>query len=66
MTSKLITFSGYGVSSPDITIVKSEIVCFWEIDFNGRGGTEIQLSNGKTVRVNECIWKIKSLLDDRG
>jgi hypothetical protein len=64
MASKMITLAGYGVTSANITIVKSEIVCFWEIEFNGRSGVEIQLSNGKTVRVNECLWKIKSLLEE--
>jgi len=64
MMASIVTLSGYGACSPDVHIVKDHIISFWEIEFNGRPGVEIMLSNGKTVRVGEGPWKIKNLLGE--
>lgn len=64
MMPKVITLAGYGISSPDVHIATEHILSFWEIEYNGRSGTEIMLSNGKNVRVNESPWKIKSILGE--
>lgn len=62
--SKVITLFGYGVAAPNIHIVAEHIVSFWEIEYNGRVGTEIMLSNGKTVRAGETVYKIKGILGE--
>ena len=62
--SKIITLFGYGVTAPNIHIVAEHIVSFWEIEYNGRVGTEILLTNGKTVRAGETIHNIKRILGE--
>lgn len=62
--AKIITLNGYGVCAPDIHVVTEHIISFHEIEFNGRVGTEMLLSNGKTIRAGEKPYKIKNLLGE--
>jgi uncharacterized protein YegP (UPF0339 family) len=47
------TFKGYGVQSPDITIVLERVTYWYAIDYNGNYGTELHLDNGESIRIGE-------------
>lgn len=49
MTPK--TFRGYGVNSSDVTVILERITHWFQIDYNGNPGTEIELDTGKSVRI---------------
>lgn len=61
--SKVIEFTSYGLTGNIICIVATQVECFWQIDYNGNYGVEIQLTSGKTVKVSGWVSEVKDKLN---
>lgn len=49
-----VEFQPYGAGiSGKHYVIAEHVTNFWQIDYNGNYGTEIQLSTGKTLRVRD-------------
>lgn len=57
----VITLKNYG-PGPEIHVVVDHIGIFWEISYNGVVGTEIALTNGKTIKVGVSAYELASAL----
>lgn len=58
--SAILTLDGYGIGSPQVTVVASRILCWSRIEYNGNPGTEITLDNGTKVRVRQSDWQVEA------
>lgn len=59
----IIEFNSFGLHTNTICVVVSQVECFWQIDYNGNYGVEIQLRSGKTVKVSGWLHEVKAKLD---
>lgn len=57
-----ITFRGYGVQSPEVTVAASRVTHFHYINYNGNAGTAIQLDTGKEVLVSDWPSDVEKAL----
>ena len=61
---KTVDFNGYSVGSPRVTIAVDRITHWWQIDYNGQYGTEIELDTGKTVRVRAWPHDVQKAVEN--
>lgn len=56
------TFLGYGINAPNVTVVIGRITHWFQIDYNGRWGTEIVLDTGKSIRVDHYPSEVEKIV----
>ena len=61
---KIVEFPGYGIGAPRVYLPTESIIEFHEINFNGKGGTEINLPEGRYIRVGAWPSEVKKALEE--
>lgn len=57
-----LTFKGYGVGAPSVTLIAERITSWFPIDYNGNHGTEIQLDTGASYRVAHFPYEVEKMV----
>lgn len=57
-----ITFKQYGINQAAPTIIAERITHWYQIDYNGRYGTEIVLDTGAIIRVGEWPHEVEAAI----
>lgn len=60
----IITLPGYGIGSPEFSVVVEKIQQWRRIDYNGRIGTCIVMDNGAEVTTEAMPYEVEKRIED--